>query len=69
MIGEPSSGLRPGERVLALIERHLEDPASAARSGSRWLWTLAVVIGATLLLLVGAAAWLAILLLRSLGFG
>ena len=63
------AGWRANIRNVSLIERHLEDPGSAARSGSRWLWTLAVGIGATLLLLVGAAAWLVILLLRSLGFG
>lgn len=63
------AGWKANTRNVSLIERHLEDPRSAARSGSRWLWTLAVAIGAILLLLVGAAAWLAILLLRSLGFG
>lgn len=61
------AGWRANVRNMRLIEAHLEDPARAARQGSRWLIVTAVGIIGVLLLLVGFAIWLVITLLRAIG--
>lgn len=61
------AGWRANVRNLRLIEAHLEDPAQAARQGSRWLIVTALGISAVLLLLVAGAIWLVVALLRAIG--
>ena len=61
------AGWRANVRNLRLIEAHLEDPARAARQGSRWLIVTALAITTVLLLLVGGAIWLVVSLLRAFG--
>lgn len=62
------AGWRANTRNVRLIEEHVADPTRAARSGSRWVWSLALGIGAILVLLVLAAAWLVLSALGAVGF-
>ena len=63
------AGWRANTRNVSLIETHLANPLASGRAGSRWLFLTAASIAVLLVLLVGAGAWLAIELLRLLGFG
>lgn len=63
------AGWRANARNVRLMEAFVADPARASRSGNRWLLGTAAGVGALLLGLVGAAAWLVVQLLQLLGFG
>ena len=63
------AGWRANTRNVRLMEAFVADPARAARAGNRWLVGTATGVGAVLLALVGAAAWLVVGALRLLGFG
>lgn len=63
------AGWRANTRNVRLMEAFVGDPARAARSGKRWFVGTAAGVGALLLGLVGAAAWLVVQLLQLLGFG